>query len=99
MALDQAAHAASADADLRARAIKRLKQRRDFQRHVVVYLLVNGFIVLIWMLSNPHGYFWPSLLMAGWGVGLVMHGWDTYRGDEPDERSVQREMQRLVGHR
>ena len=38
---------------VRDRAIKRLKKRRDFSTHLLVYVLVNAFIVAIWALSNP----------------------------------------------
>ena len=33
--------------------------------------------------------------MAGWGVGLVMHTWDVYRGDQFLEDDIQREIARL----
>lgn len=38
---------------LRDRAIKRLKKRRDFSAHLLVYVLVNAFLVVIWALTNP----------------------------------------------
>jgi hypothetical protein len=45
---------------VRDRAIKRLKKRRDFSTHLVVYVLVNAFIVAIWAFSNPSGSSGPS---------------------------------------
>ena len=45
---------------VRDRAIKRLKKRRDFSTHLLVYVLVNAFIVAIWPLSNPGGFSGPS---------------------------------------
>ena len=58
--------------------MQRLKKQRDFHAHLLVYLLVNGFVVLIWGLTGSAGFFWPVFLIAAWGVGLVMNAWDVY---------------------
>jgi hypothetical protein len=83
---------------LRDRAIKRLKKRRDFSAHVLVYVLVNAFVVAIWALTNPDGFFWPIFPMAGWGIGVVMNAWDVFLNDEFDEEQIRREMERLQDH-
>jgi 2TM domain len=80
--------------DLRGQAVTNLKKRRDLAAHLLVYLLVNGFIVVIWAVTSA-GFFWPIFPMAGWGIGLVMNAWDVYRGDRFSEDSVRREMGRL----
>ena len=73
-------------------AIKRIKDKRDFRTHVVSYVVVNLFLVGVWAVSGG-GYFWPGWVMAGWGIGLVLHGWQTYRGERPiTEEDIQREM-------
>ena len=73
-------------------AIKRIKDKRDFKTHVVSYVVVNLFLVGVWAVSGG-GYFWPGWVMAGWGIGLVLHGWQTYRGERPiTEEDIQREM-------
>jgi hypothetical protein len=79
---------------LRDRAIKRLKKRRDFSAHLLVYVLINTFLVAIWALTNPHGFFWPIFPLAGWGIGVVMNAWDVFRNDEFDEEQISREMER-----
>jgi hypothetical protein len=80
------------DQERRDAAIKRVKDKRDFKTHVVTYVLVNLFLVGVWAVSGS-GYFWPGWVMAGWGIGLVLHGWQTYRGDRPiTEEDIQREM-------
>ena len=83
---------------LRDRAIKRLKKRRDFSAHLLVYVLVNAFVVAIWALANPDGFFWPIFPMAGWGIGVVMNAWDVFLNDEFDEEQIRREMERLQSH-
>jgi hypothetical protein len=83
---------------LRDRAIKRLKKRRDFSAHVLVYVLVNAFVVTIWALTDPHGFFWPIFPLAGWGIGVVMNAWDVFHNGEFDEEQIRREMDRLQPH-
>ena len=85
------------DEGLRDRAIRRLKKKRDLQAHVVVYLLVNGFLVVIWAVTGS-GFFWPIFPMVGWGIGVLMNAWDVYRNDEPDEEHIRREMEALRRH-
>jgi 2TM domain len=80
---------------LRERAIKRLKKRRDLAGHLLVYVLVNTFIVLIWLMSGSDGFFWPVFPIVGWGIGVVMNAWDVYRSDEFHETQIRREMNRI----
>jgi hypothetical protein len=87
------------DEELRERAIKHLKKRRDFHAHLLVYFLVNIFLVVIWAMTDPHGFFWPIFPIVGWGIGVVMNAWDVYRTDDFGEEEVRREMQRLERRR
>ncbi len=80
------------DQERRDVAIKRIKDKRDFKTHAVSYVVVNIFLIGVWAVSGG-GYFWPGWVMAGWGIGLVLHGWQTYRGERPiTEEDIQREM-------
>ena len=85
---------ATDEAAIRARALKRLKKRRDFAAHLLVYLLVNSFLVAIWAVTSG-GFFWPVFPIIGWGIGVVMNGWDVWRGDEFTEEQIAHEMQRI----
>lgn len=82
------------DEALRERAVKRLRKKRDFQAHMLVYALVNTFLVVIWAVTGAH-FFWPIFPIVGWGIGLVMNAWDVYRSDEPSEEQVREEIERL----
>ena len=83
------------DMDKREAAIKRLKSKREFFSHLTAYVAVNGFLVAVWwMTSGTDSYFWPFWVMAGWGIGLVMHAWETYR--QPiSETAIQRQMEKM----
>ncbi|WP_236794256.1 2TM domain-containing protein [Amycolatopsis sp. GM8] len=81
--------------DRRAEAIARLKKKREFFQHLLVYVLMNGLIVVIWWLVADGGFFWPVFPIGFWGIGLVMHGWDTFAPGRVTERRIRREMDRL----
>ncbi len=81
------------DERLREEARTRLKKRSDFHAHVLVYVLVNTFLVIIWAMTGA-GFFWPVFPIVGWGIGVVMNGWDVYR-EPPSEEQIRREMDRL----
>ncbi len=84
------------DLALRERAVKRLKKRRDFYGHILVYLLVNAFLVVIWAVTSPGGFFWPVFPLVGWGIGVVMNAWDVFWAEEVSEDRIRREMDHLA---
>jgi 2TM domain len=82
---------------LRDKAVRQLKKKRDFYGHLLVYALVNGFLVVIWAITS-HGFFWPVFPIVGWGIGVVLNAWDVYGRRDIDEDQIQREMERLGKH-
>lgn len=74
-------------------ALKRLKAKRDFQGHLVVYAVVNAFLVLVWWWSGA-GYFWPGWVLAGWGIAVVIGFWENFVRRPITEADVEREMRR-----
>ncbi len=84
---------------LRDQAIRRLRKRRDFRAHLLVYVLVNGFLVVIWAMTDMHGFFWPMFPMAGWGIGVVMNAWDVYRREGFTEAEITTEERHLQDQR
>ncbi len=75
-------------------AVTQLKKRRDFRGHLLVYVLVNSFLVVIWAITNAHGFFWPIFPIAGWGIGVVMNAWDVYWRPEITETDIEHEIER-----
>jgi 2TM domain len=78
----------------RDKAVQQLKKRRDFYGHLLIYTLVNAFLVVIWAITDPHGFFWPVFFIAGWGIGVVMNAWDVYWRPEITEEGIQHEIKR-----
>lgn len=77
-------------------AIKRLKEKQAFKASLIVYLVVNAFLIGIWAVSGA-GYFWPIWVLLGWGLGLGMHAWTVYGRKGITEADVQREMGKRDG--
>lgn len=81
------------ESDEWARARKRVTDRRDFGSHVVVYVVVNAFLILVWAFTGA-GYFWPAWVLGGWGIGLVLHAWEVFVRRPVTDVDVQAELQR-----
>jgi len=77
----------------RERVRKRLQDRRDFGSHVVVFVVVNAFLVAAWAITGT-GYFWPAWVLAAWGVGVVLHAWETFGRRPVTEADVEAELRR-----
>jgi hypothetical protein len=86
---------AAREATLHDRAVTRLKKRHDFHTHLMVYALVNAFLVTIWAVTDAHAFFWPVFSIGGWGIAVILNAWDVYRNDELDEDRIQEEMERI----
>ncbi|WP_207555717.1 2TM domain-containing protein [Intrasporangium flavum] len=82
------------EADLRVRALQRLRKKADFRVHLLIYCLVNGMIVIVWAMTTS-GFFWPIFPIAGWGIGLVANAYEAYVKEEPTEAQVAAEVERL----
>jgi len=84
--------------ELRKLAVSRLKKKRDFRTHVVIYVIVNAMLVGIWAVTGA-GFFWPIFPILGWGIGVGANAWDVYGRKPITEDEVQRETERLRSER
>jgi Flp pilus assembly protein TadB len=83
---------------LREEAVQSLKRKRDFRNNLFAYFVVNGFLLVVWLvvaLTAGPWFFWPVFPLAGWGIGLIFHWRDAYRHQSITQEDVAREMQRL----
>ena len=87
---------AQTEDELREQALRRLKKKRDFKTHVLMYVVVNAFLVVIWALTSE-GFFWPIFPILGWGIGLGANAWDVYGRKPISEGEIQNEISRLRG--
>lgn len=79
---------------LREQAVRRVGNQADFRTHLLIYVMVNAFLVVIWFMTGS-AFFWPIFPIVGWGIGIVAHAWDAYGPARVTEERVQREMERL----
>ncbi|TCN31136.1 2TM domain-containing protein [Kribbella orskensis] len=85
------------DKELREQAIAELRKRRELVGHILTYLTVNTFLVVIWYLTGA-GFFWPAFPIFGWGIGVVLHAWDVLT-PQPSEAAVRTTMDRIARRR
>jgi uncharacterized ion transporter superfamily protein YfcC len=85
---------ADSEQELREQAIQRLKKKRDFKTHVLIYVAVNTFLVVIWAVTSA-GFFWPIFPILGWGIGVLANAWDVYGRKPISEEEIRREADRL----
>ena len=57
---------------------------------------MNVFLVVIWAVTSPGGFFWPVFPLVGWGIGVVMNAWDVFVAEEVTDERIQREMEHLA---
>ncbi|MBN8492415.1 MAG: 2TM domain-containing protein [Burkholderiales bacterium] len=77
-------------------ARRRVKQKMAFYIHATVFVLVNlGLAALNLLGGGRSWHLWP---LAGWGLGLAIHGFVTFaslNGDGLRERMQRDEVERL----
>ena len=54
-------------------ALARVRKIKGFYMHIVQYVLIVGFLVVVNLVTFPR-YFWAGWAALGWGLGLAMHG-------------------------
>ena len=82
----------------REQAIQRIRDKNVFKIHLVAYLVVSAWFVVMWAITwamTGFGYFWPIFPIIGWGAGVAVHGYGVYGGDRVSETQIQRELKRL----
>jgi hypothetical protein len=58
------------------------KSRAGFRTHLMTYLIINGFLWIIWLITDHHrGLPWPVWPMLGWGLALAFAYYNAYHKD------------------
>ena len=73
------------------RARTRALKKRKFRGDVAGYIVINAFLIGIWAVAG-FGYFWPGWVLAGWGVLLILDGWNVFYRHDVTEEDIQREL-------
>ncbi len=77
-------------------AVERLREKRDFKTHLVVYAAVNAFLWLLWVFtdSSKSGVPWPVWPTMGSGIGIAISAWSVYGNRPNTEDDIRREIER-----
>lgn len=86
------------------RAEQRVKAKVAFYWHLASYVLVNGLLIVIYLITGPlpgfYTYPWFVWPMAGWGIGLMFNFLAVFvfggtRSDEMRRRMIEDELRRM----
>jgi hypothetical protein len=77
----------------REQAVERLKKRRDFQGHLVTYVVVNAALWAVWAATGA-GYAWPAWVTGAWAIGLLLNAWEVYVRRPITAADIDREINR-----
>ena len=75
-------------------AKRHVGELKEFYQHLVTYIVINAFFIVINRLTCP-GYNWFVWPLLGWGIGLVLHGLTVlgwFWGKSSEERKIKEIM-------
>ena len=78
------------------KAEKIVEAKLGFYRHLIVYLAVNAFLLILNLLTSPH-HFWFQWPLLGWGIGLFLHGVGVFTHSKTSsfkERMIEKEIKK-----
>jgi hypothetical protein len=76
------------------------KKRASFKSDFYSYLVINGFLWLIWYFSgngSGDGIPWPVWPTLGWGIGIAFQYFESYHGN--NNEMAEREYEKLKNER
>ncbi len=79
-------------------AKKRVKAKRDFYTHLVVYVVINAILVILWWAVTGAGYPWFLWALGGWGVGLLFNFLGVFVLDKDtawEKRQIEKEIEKM----
>ena len=71
----------------------RRQHRSDFRTHLVVYGIINTFLLCINLLTSAD-HLWFLYPLLGWGIGIAIHGYTTYNENSNEWRQEFEEWKR-----
>ncbi len=86
------------------RAERRVQAKIGFYWHLASYIVVNGLLIVIYLLTGPlpglYSYPWFVWPMFGWGIGLFFHfmGVFVFNGSNSEnvkQQMIQEELRRM----
>lgn len=67
------------------------KARADFKTHLVTFIIINGMLWIIWLVTAGIGtHPWPIWPTMGWGIGLVFNYLAVYKFKDTAEKEYEK---------
>jgi hypothetical protein len=74
------------------RARKRVKARRKLYSHILSWVIMSAFFILLNLFTS--NYFWAIFPILGWGIGVAFHGIQVF-SEEWEDKEVDKEYERM----
>ncbi|UCD03174.1 MAG: 2TM domain-containing protein [Candidatus Aenigmatarchaeota archaeon] len=68
------------------------KKRVEFRDHLVIFVIINAFLIAINLWFSPF-FLWFPFILVFWGLGLAFHWRDAHFGTA--EGRIEKEYQKL----
>ena len=81
-------------------ARQRVEAKKGFFIHLLMYVVINAFLVFIWwMTTGGNGYPWFLWVIGGWCIGVIANAIAVFvgpkHGSEWEAREMDKEMENL----
>ncbi|MCL6265509.1 2TM domain-containing protein [Flagellimonas myxillae] len=82
------------------RAKKKIEEIKGFYIHLLIFVVINTFILVNIYLNSDNFWQWPHFVaFFGWGVGLLIHAGKTFGfilffGKDWEERQIQKYIEK-----
>ena len=77
-------------------AEKRVKAKRDFYKHLVIYVVVNIMLVIIWAFAAGRGHPWFLWPLGFWGLGIIFNFFDAFVWvKKRDKGAIEKEVEKI----
>jgi uncharacterized protein (DUF486 family) len=81
-------------------ARQRVEAKKGFFIHLLMYVVINAFLVFIWwMTTGGNDYPWFLWVIGGWGIGVIANAIAVFvgpkHGSEWEAREMDKEMENL----
>ncbi|WP_319410985.1 helix-turn-helix domain-containing protein [uncultured Cohaesibacter sp.] len=79
-------------------AMEYVRDIKSFYTHATTYACVMLLLLVINLINSP-GYFWVIWPALGWGIGLTIHGFNTFEvinllGDDWERKQIEKRLKR-----
>ena len=79
-------------------ARKRVEAKKGFNKHLLVYVIVNIMLILIWAFASGGGYPWFLWVLGFWVIGVIFNYFDAFvRLGKVNKAAIEKEAEKIRG--